>query len=179
MSLLNAAKFKTDDGTVTVTHDGTVCLPGLLGRAIPATDVIDVVVEDGQAASKRLTATRVALVGVFALAIKKKVDATKYLIVETMDSAYTFELSVKRYGEARQFAAKAMAAVRAGQATAAAQAEAAPVVDVEPEAPAEPLSPEEELARLEALPWWKKTTADRINERRLRKGKAPLNFGAA
>ena len=86
MSLLDAACIKTDDGTIHVAPDGVIGLPGLLTPDIPATDVVDITVEDGKEASKRLTATRVAAVGIFALAIKKKVDATKYILIETTEN---------------------------------------------------------------------------------------------
>lgn len=171
MSLFHSAQFKANDGKITVYSDGSVGVPKRL-TVIPPTDVVDIVVEDGQAASKRLTATRVAAVGIFALAIKKKVAATKFLIVETVDDAHVVELDVKRYGEARSFAAKAMTIVRQGQAAAAekaaqeAEAPAVEDVDVEPSEPA-------------PKRWWQKTTGELINERRARKGKKPINFNAA
>ena len=169
MSLFHSAQFKANDGKITVYSDGSVGVPKRM-RVIPPTDVVDIVVEDGQAASKRLTATRVAAVGIFALAIKKKVSATKFLIVETVDDAHVVELDVKRYGEARSFAAKAMTIVRQGQVAAAEKAaQEAEVPAVEATDDAEP-APKK---------WWQKTTGDLINERRARKGKEPLRFGAA
>lgn len=95
MSLLDAACIKTDDGTIHVAPNGVISLPGLLTPDIPATDVVDIAIEDGKEASKRVTAARVAAA-----------DPTP-----------------KR--------------------------------------------------------WWQKTTGDLINERRARKGKAPINFNAA
>lgn len=169
MSIFHAAQFKANDGKITIYADGSVGVPKRL-TVIPPTDVVDIVVEDGQAASKRLTATRVAAVGILALAIKKKVAATKFLIVETVDDAHVVELDVKRYGEARSFAAKAMTIVRQGQVAAAEKAAR------EAEAPApEPAAD----AAPEPKRWWQKTTGDLINERRVRKGKAPINFNAA
>ena len=171
MSLFHSAQFKANDGKITVFSDGSVGVPKRL-TVIPPTDVVDIVVEDGQAASKRLTATRVAALGIFALAIKKKVAATKFLIVETVDDAHVVELDAKRYGEARSFAAKATTIVRQGQAAAAekaareAEAPAAEDVDVETSEPA-------------PKRWWQKTTGELINERRAKKGKAPINFNAA
>lgn len=168
VSLFHAVQFKAKDGKIAVYSDGSVGVPKRM-RVIPPTDVVDIVVEDGQAASKRLTAARVAAVGVFALAIKKKVAATKYLIVETVDDAHVVELDVKRYGEARSFAAKAMAIVRQGQAAAAEKpAKEAEVPAVEPADDAAP----------EPKRWWQKTTGDLINERRAKKGKEPLDFSA-
>ena len=65
MSLLYAAQIKTDDGKIGVYHDGSLNLPKRL-TVVPATDVVDIAIEDGKAASKRLTAARVAAVGVLA-----------------------------------------------------------------------------------------------------------------
>lgn len=172
MSLFHAAQFKAKDGKITVYSDGSVGVPKRM-RVIPPTDVVDIVVEDGEAASKRVTVGRVLAIGVLALAAKKKVAATKYLIVETVDDAHVVELDIKRYREARSFAAKAMSIVQQGQAAevekAAREAEAPavePADDVEPSEPA-------------PKKWWQKTTGDLINERRARKGKEPIDFRAA
>ena len=171
MSLFHSAQFKANDGKITVFSDGSVGVPKRL-TVIPPTDVVDIVVEDGQAASKRLTATRVAAVGIFALAIKKKVAATKFLIVETIDDAHVVELDVKRYGEARSFAAKAMTIVRQGQVAAAEKAAREAEVPIVEDVDVEPSEPAPKR-------WWQKTTGELINERRARKGKKPINFNAA
>ena len=174
MSLFHAAQFKAKGGKITVYSDGSVGVPKRM-RVIPPADVVDIVVEDGEAASKRVTVGRVLAFGVLALAAKKKVSATKFLIVETVDDAHVVELEFKRYGEARSFAAKAMSIVQQGQAAAAekasAEGEASVVddVDVEPSEPSEP-APKR---------WWQKTTGDLINEHRAKKGKAPIDFTAA
>lgn len=171
MSLLDAACIKTDDGTIHVAPNGTIGLPGLLTPDIPATDVVDIAVEDGKEASKRVTAARVAAVGIFALAIKKKVDATKYILIETTDNMHVFEINAKRHREALAFVKRAKVAVARGQeyaAKATEEAEAPAVEDVDGE-PSEP-APKR---------WWQKTTGDLINERRARKGKKPINFNAA
>ena len=118
MSLIYAAQFKSNDGKVVAYHDGTIGLPGLLGKAIPAADIVDVAVEDGEALRERVTVTRMLAVGPFAWALKKKSGGTKFLLIETVDDAHLFELKNKHYREARSFAAKAMAAVRKGQAAA-------------------------------------------------------------
>jgi len=174
MSLLYAAQFKSNDGKVVAYHDGTIGLPGLLSRTIPATDVVDIAVEDGEALRERVTVTRMLAVGVFAWALKKKSGGTKFLLIETVDDAHLFELKAKHYREARSFAAKAMAAVRKGQdATAekaahkAEEAEATAIENAEGDAaPAEPAKRH----------WWETTVGDLINDRRARKGKEPLNF---
>lgn len=169
MSLLDAACIKTDDGTIHVAPNGTIGLPGLLTPDIPATNVVDIAVEDGKEASQRITATRVALIGVFALAAKKKVDATKFIVIETVDNAYAYEIGAKEYRTAVAFVKRAKVAVARGQEYAAREAEAPATPAPEPAEGAEP-APKK---------WWQKTTGDLINERRARKGKAPLNFGAA
>lgn len=169
MSLFHSAQFKANDGKITVYSDGSVGVPKRM-RVIPPTDVVDIVVEDGEAASKRVTVGRVLAIGVLALAAKKKVSATKFLIVETVDDAHVVELDVKRYGEARSFAARAMTIVRQGQAAAAEKA--AREAEVPAVEPADDATPEPKR-------WWQKTTGDLINERRARKGKAPINFDAA
>lgn len=169
MSLFHAAQFKAKDGKITVYSDGSVGVPKRM-HVIPPTDVVDIVVEDGEAASKRVTVSRVFAIGVLALAAKKKVAATKYLIVETVDDAHVVELDIKHYREARAFAAKAMSIVQQGQAAAEkAAAEEAEAPTVEPADDVEP-APKR---------WWQKTTGDLINERRARKGKQPTNFTAA
>lgn len=168
MSLLYATQIKTDDGKIGVHHDGSLNLPKRL-TVVPATDVVDIAIEDGKAASKRLTAARVAAVGVLALAIKKKVDATKYIVIETTEDAYVYEISAKRYREAREFVKRAQVAVARGQEYAAKEAEEAKEPAVEP---ADDVTPAPKR-------WWQKTTGDLINERRARKGKEPLRFDAA
>ena len=172
MTLLDPACGKTDDGTIHVAPNGVIGLPGLLTPDIPATDVVDIAVEDGKDASKRVTAARVAAVGVFALAIKKKVDATKFIIIETTEDMHVFEINAKRHREALAFVKRAQVAVARGQAAAAEKASAeedAPVVDDVDVEPSEP-APKR---------WWQKTTGDLINERRAKKGKAPIDFTAA
>lgn len=174
MSIFHAAQFKAKDGKITVYSDGSVGVPKRM-RVIPPADVVDIVVEDGQDASKRVTVGRVLAIGVLALAAKKKVSATKYLIVETVDDAHVVELDIKRYREARAFAAKAMSIVQQGQAAAAEKAaaeEEAPVVEDVDVEPGEEVAPAPKR-------WWQKTTGDLINERRARKGKAPIDFTAA
>ena len=166
MSLLDAACIKTDTGTIHVAPNGVIGLPGLLTPDIPATDVVDIAVEDGKEASKRVTAARVAAVGIFALAIKKKVDATKYILIETTDNMHVFEINAKRHREALAFVKRAKVAVARGQECAAREAES-PAVEATDDAEPAPKK------------WWQKTTGDLINERRARKGKEPLRFGAA
>lgn len=171
MSLIYASQIKTDDGKIGVYHDGSLNLPKRL-TVVPATDVVDIAIEDGKAASKRVTAARVAAVGVLALAIKKKVDATKFIVIETTEVAYVYEISAKRYREAREFVKRAQVAVARGQAAAAEKASAEEEASVVDDVDVEPSEPAPKR-------WWQKTTGDLINERRAKKGKAPIDFTAA
>lgn len=171
MSLIYASQIKTDDGKIGVYHDGSLNLPKRL-TVVPATDVVDIAIEDGKAASKRVTAARVAAVGVLALAIKKKIDATKFIVIETTEVAYVYEISAKRYREAREFVKRAQVAVARGQAAAAEKASADEEASVVDDVDVEPSEPAPKR-------WWQKTTGDLINERRAKKGKAPIDFTAA
>ena len=95
-------------------------------------------------------------------------DATKFIVIETVDNAYAYEIGAKEYRTAVAFVKRAKVAVARGQEYAAKEAEAPAVEDVDAE-PSE-LAPKK---------WWQKTTGDLINERRARKGKKPINFDAA
>lgn len=175
MSLIYAAQIKTDDGKIGVYHDGSLNLPKRL-TVVPATDVVDIVIEDGKAASKRVTAARVAAVGVLALAIKKKVDATKFIVIETTEVAYVYEISAKRYREAREFVKRAQVAVARGQAAAAEKVEESTPA---PEPPAPAVAVDVEPSEPAKRRWWETTVGDLINDRRARRGKAPIDFTAA
>ena len=177
MSLIYAAQIKTDDGRIGVYPDGSLNLPKRL-TAVPATDVVSIAVEDGEALRERVTVTRMLAVGVFAWALKKKSGGTKFLLVETVDDAHLYELKAKHYKEARSFAAKAMTIVRKGQ-TAAERA-----ADVEEdEATPTPkaglgVTPPPPAGQPDTRRWWQKSTGELINERRAKKGKEPLDFSA-
>lgn len=177
MSLFHAAQFKSNDGKITVFSNGSVGIPKRM-RTIPPTDIVDIAVEDGEALRERVTVTRILAVGVFAWALKKKSGGTKFLLIETVDDAHLYELKAKHYKEARSFAAKAMTIIRKGQAAAAEEA-----AREEAEKAAEEPAPTEDTPADDVEPtpkrWWQKTTGDLINERRARKGKAPINFNAA
>lgn len=173
MSLIYATSIKTDDGKIGVYHDGSLNLPKRL-TVVPATDVVDIAIEDGKAASKRVTAARVAAVGVLALAIKKKVDATKFIVIETTEVAYVYEISAKRYREAKEFVKRAQVAVARGQAAAAEKVEESTPAPEPPDVDVDVESSEPAKRR-----WWETTVGDLINDRRARKGKAPIDFTAA
>jgi len=62
-------------------------------------------VETAADARRRITATRVLAIGIFALAAKKQAGHV-YLTVEHPDYAFAVEIPVKKEAEARAFAAK-------------------------------------------------------------------------
>lgn len=70
---------------------------------IPLSDIISVKIETEKEVIERFTATRIALLGPFALAFKKrKVNKTKYLIVECKNYVLVFEgnsFSARRFCE--------------------------------------------------------------------------------
>lgn len=81
-------------------------------------------VESGEDLHRRLTVTRVALTGPFALLLKKKAGGTSFLTVEGPGFAWVEEVSRKQKGDAMTFAAKVRGA--------AAAAPSVPVVSEKP-----------------------------------------------
>lgn len=63
-------------------------------------------VEDGAELQSRFTATRIALLGPFALAFKKKKGGEKFLAIEGPDFAWVVEVNRKKVNEAVRFANK-------------------------------------------------------------------------
>ncbi len=63
--------------------------------------------EDGQDLEKRITLTRVALLGVFALAVKKKSGGTKYVTVEGDGFFWAMEVDRKHVKDAQRFVMQA------------------------------------------------------------------------
>lgn len=66
--------------------------------------------ESGEELQSRVTATRLLLLGVFALAVKKKSGGERYLTVEGRDFFWAIEFPHDRTNEAMAFAAKINAA---------------------------------------------------------------------
>lgn len=69
-------------------------------------------VEDGSELESRVTMTRMAALGLFAFAVKKKRGGEKYLTVEDPDFFWTLEVEREKQGDARKFAAKINNAAR-------------------------------------------------------------------
>lgn len=99
------ASFSGSDGTKFMMNDtGISCvkfksenrsLKGVSARVI-----------DGTQRTSRVTATRIALLGIFALAFKKKKGGEKYLIIDGPDFEWTATVPYKKIDAAIKFASK-------------------------------------------------------------------------
>lgn len=76
------------------------------GRERYALDGVTASVLDGSALESRVTLTRLLLVGVFALAFKKRKGGEKYLTIEGPDFAWMSEVNRKHVSDAMKFATK-------------------------------------------------------------------------
>ena len=74
---------------------------------------VTAMVESGEELHRRVTLTRVALTGVFALALKKRSGGTSFLTVEGPGFAWVEEVSRKGKGDALAFAAQVRGAASA------------------------------------------------------------------
>ena len=81
-------------------------------------DVSAVRVETGDELQSRVTVTRVLLIGIFALAAKKKSGGEKYLTVEGDDFVWAMEVPRKNAKDAIKFAARVDNAVRQARSSA-------------------------------------------------------------
>ena len=96
------AKFKGDDGTDFTLYQHTI----KCGREEHRLDGVEAVVEEGAALQSRFTATRIFLLGVFALAFKKRKGGEKWLGIMGPDFAWVSRADRKHIGDAMKFAAK-------------------------------------------------------------------------
>lgn len=94
------AKFKGDDGTEFTLYQHTI----KCGREEHKLDGVDAVVEEGSALQSRFTATRIFLLGVFALAFKKRKGGEKWLGIMGPDFAWVAKADRKHIGDAMKFA---------------------------------------------------------------------------
>lgn len=76
-------------------ESGTYQLAGVTAR-----------MEEGEALRERITLTRVALIGVFALGATKKSGGTGFLTIEGPEFFWAIEVDRKKKGDAMQFMAK-------------------------------------------------------------------------
>lgn len=97
-------KFKGDDGTTLVLTDTTISSKGETHSLAG----VHAHIEDGSAVGSRVTATRLLLLGVFALAAKKRTGGEKYLIVEGDDFAYAAMVKQEHIGRAIRFKTRVM-----------------------------------------------------------------------
>lgn len=94
------AKFKADDGTKFEIYQNAV----ESGHEIHWLKDVHATVEDGSAVQDRITATRIMLVGLFALAWKKKRGGEKWLTISGPDFIWIAEVGRKQIPEAMRFA---------------------------------------------------------------------------
>lgn len=102
MGLLYIATVKTKKGTAKLDRMGNVSVPGRM-TVIKPESIVSVDLEDGEALSSRITATRLMALGVFALGVKKKTGGEKYLTIMTDDDCVVLEVDRKHIGEAVRF----------------------------------------------------------------------------
>ena len=101
--MFGTTSVKTKNGKVTLgTSTGSLVVPGKW-KTIPANTIRNITLEDGAAAYKRLTVTRIAIFGIFALGMPKTKGGEKYLIIETNDEYFTFEIDRKNVPDAHKF----------------------------------------------------------------------------
>lgn len=72
-------------------------------------DISSISIEDGEALQSRVTATRILLTGVFALALKKKTGGTKFVTVEGDGFFWPIEVGRKQAADAQKIVMKAKA----------------------------------------------------------------------
>lgn len=94
--------FKGSDGTKFELFEREIHC----GREKHPIDGVTASVLDGSALESRVTLTRLLLVGVFALAFKKRKGGEKYLTIEGPDFAWMAEVDRKHVGDAMRFATK-------------------------------------------------------------------------
>lgn len=70
-------------------------------------EIQSVSIESGTELESRITATRMILLGLFALAVKKKSGGTRYVVVEGEDYLWTMEVGHKKVAAANNFVMKA------------------------------------------------------------------------
>ena len=92
-------RFKGDDGTTITIENTTISSKG----ETHSLKGVHAYLEDGSALESHVTATRLLLFGVFALAMKKRKGGEKYLIVEGPDFAYMTMVKLQHIGSAVRF----------------------------------------------------------------------------
>lgn len=114
-STLPTAQFKGTDGHLQLYPDGVDHLHGLTRATIPLHTIQAVSIEDGADLEARITATRLVLIGVFALAFRKRKGGEKYLTIESSDAFTVLEVDRKSIANAQKFAAAVRTSVKGAQ----------------------------------------------------------------
>lgn len=104
------ASFKGDDGTRIVLYEHAVECGGMV-RPVAG---VKVDVESGSALKSRITATRLLLLGPFALAFKKSKGGERYLTLEGSDFAWMAKVEDKHVGRAMDFVSQVRNAAARG-----------------------------------------------------------------
>lgn len=111
-STLPSAQFKGNDGTLQLYPDGVDHLAGLKKATIPMATIQSVAIEEGADLEARITATRLVLIGVFALAFRKRKGGEKYLTIESDDAFTVVQVDRKSIAQAQKFAAAVRTATK-------------------------------------------------------------------
>lgn len=109
---LPSTQFKGKDGTLQLYPDGIDHLAGLKKATIPLNTIQSITIEDGADLEARITATRLVLIGVFALAFRKRKGGEKYLTIESDDAFTVVQVDRKSIPQAQKFAAAARTAMK-------------------------------------------------------------------
>lgn len=107
-----SAQFKGRDGVVRLYRDGVDHVQGLKTTTVPLETITDATVEDGADLESRITATRLVLVGVFALAWRKRKGGEKFLLLESSDASILVTVDRRDVVKAQRFAAAVRTAAR-------------------------------------------------------------------
>lgn len=113
---LPTAQFKGEDGQLQLFRDGLDYIAKLDRTTLPLESIRSVSVEDGADLEARITATRLVLVGVFALAWRKRTGGEKYLTVEADDRFVAVTVSRRDITKAQRFAADLRTAIKGATA---------------------------------------------------------------
>ncbi len=119
MGFLGLPMMSTNDGLLTLSDDSIEWKPPvkLFGGSdeggTKSLDGVSARVESGADLQSRFTVTRLALLGPFALALKKKKGGEKYLTIEGPDFVWALEVDRKKANEAMKFASRVNGAAKA------------------------------------------------------------------
>lgn len=107
-----SATFSGTDGALRLYTDGVDHVHDFTTTTIPLGTIQGVTVEDGADLEARITATRLVLIGVFALALRKRRGGEKFLVLESTDTVAVVEVSRRDVAKAQRFAAAVRTAAK-------------------------------------------------------------------